>query len=125
MRDIGSSPKGEVAILADRMAGGKRDGKSLATARRRTPGPCRGRRHRVSQPPAIGAWLSLVERLLWEQDVGGSNPLAPTTPVATEEGSSIHGARTHPSAGEVSDAVGDRGDPQMDPRIRAGASPIR
>src|SRR5262249_17593875 len=24
-----------------------------------------------------GAWLSPVERLLWEQDVGGSNPLAP------------------------------------------------
>lgn len=26
----------------------------------------------------IGVWLSLVERLLWEQDVAGSNPVTPT-----------------------------------------------
>ena len=29
----------------------------------------------------IGAWRSLVARLLWEQEVGGSNPLAPTNKI--------------------------------------------
>src|SRR2546422_207449 len=29
--------------------------------------------------PPVGAWLSLVEHLVRDQGVGGSNPLAPTT----------------------------------------------
>jgi hypothetical protein len=32
----------------------------------------------------IGAWLSLEEHLLWEQGVGGSNPLAPTNRISVE-----------------------------------------
>jgi hypothetical protein len=28
--------------------------------------------------PLVGAWLSLVERLVRDQEAGGSNPLAPT-----------------------------------------------
>ena len=31
---------------------------------------------------SIGAWLSLVERTVRDREVGGSNPLAPTTAVA-------------------------------------------
>ena len=33
-----------------------------------------------------GAWRSLVAHLLWEQGVGGSNPLAPTTHAALARG---------------------------------------
>ncbi len=28
---------------------------------------------------SVGMWRSLVARLLWEQDVAGSNPVIPTT----------------------------------------------
>ena len=32
--------------------------------------------------PPVGAWLSLVEHLVRDQGVGGSNPLAPTIPLS-------------------------------------------
>ena len=32
----------------------------------------------IHKTKKIGAWRSLVAHLLWEQGVGGSNPLAPT-----------------------------------------------
>ena len=33
---------------------------------------------RTRYPDVFGAWLSLVERLVRDQEAGGSNPLAPT-----------------------------------------------
>ena len=33
---------------------------------------------RTRYPIFFGAWLSLVERLVRDQEAGGSNPLAPT-----------------------------------------------
>ena len=35
---------------------------------------------------SFGTQLSLVERLLWEQDVGGSNPLVPTKQKTVRKG---------------------------------------
>jgi hypothetical protein len=36
----------------------------------------------ILMPGLGGAWRSLVAHLLWEQGVGGSNPLAPTAMLA-------------------------------------------
>src|SRR5206468_9974972 len=33
----------------------------------------------------VGAWLSLVEHSVRDRGVGGSNPLAPTTKIATKQ----------------------------------------
>ena len=41
----------------------------------------------------VGAWLSLVERLVRDQEAGGSNPLAPTNPLP------ISALRLSPRAG--------------------------
>ena len=35
-------------------------------------------RLKVCESLIIGAWRSLVAHLVWDQGVGGSNPLAPT-----------------------------------------------
>jgi hypothetical protein len=42
---------------------------------------CKDEKSMVKSLPQIGAWRSLVARLLWEQEVGGSNPLAPTNKI--------------------------------------------
>ena len=34
-----------------------------------------------------GAWLSLVERLVWDQEVAGSNPAAPILSLDGKDGS--------------------------------------
>src|SRR6202011_5740888 len=40
----------------------------------------------------FGVWRSLVAHLLWEQGVGGSNPLTPTIP-RLAGGRAVHGRR--------------------------------
>ena len=40
--------------------------------------PCRVLNSEIERNAQVGAWLSLVERLVRDQEVGGSNPLAPT-----------------------------------------------
>ena len=42
-------------------------------------------------PPYVGEWLSLVEHLVRDQGVGGSNPLSPTNSfVAVNSSSGFH-----------------------------------
>jgi hypothetical protein len=45
-------------------------------------GPCAAELKRLTAP-GVGEWRSLVARLLWEQDVAGSNPVSPTIFVTT------------------------------------------
>src|SRR5881227_1679613 len=42
----------------------------------------RSQTNRVNNSARFGAYLSLVERVVWDHEVGGSNPLAPILPVA-------------------------------------------
>ena len=61
---------------------------------------CAGRRQVLSRPVAhVGEWLSLVEHLVRDQGVGGSNPLSPTNSTNYKfsndsEGLWIHGRRS-------------------------------
>ena len=61
----------------------------------------------------VGAWRSLVARLLWEQEVGGSNPSAPTT-AALEEGPWVDLARLPPR-----DSVRAWIEPRVKPSVAA------
>src|ERR1700728_4900466 len=48
---------------------------------------------------SIGAWLSLVERLVRDQEAGGSNPLAPT--ISFNNLQVVAGQTAHPTAHPV------------------------
>ena len=50
----------------------------LTESRCSGPSGLRPSRFRSSSFDLVGAWLSLVEHLVRDQGVGGSNPLAPT-----------------------------------------------
>ena len=47
-----------------------------------------GRARVYSSCTGIGVWRSPVAHLLWEQGVGGSNPLTPTTSTAASRSGS-------------------------------------
>src|SRR4051794_5188973 len=48
--------------------------------------------------PSDGAWRSLVARLLWEQEVAGSNPAAPMRPLADGHEDSLRSSDRAPPA---------------------------
>src|SRR5204863_3108964 len=53
-----------------------------------------GKRCIMKRLSVLGAWLSLVERLVRDQEAGGSNPLAPTNPFSNFE--AVDGQTAHP-----------------------------
>src|SRR5579863_10148630 len=57
------------------------------------------KRFRAAVHWRFGAWLSLVERLVRDQEVGGSNPLAPTNSFNNLQG--LGDQTTHPTAHPV------------------------
>ena len=63
---------------------------------------------RPSAAPTVGAWRSLVARIVRDDEVGGSNPLAPTKPTS----SSSCG-----SEGDCPTGTPERGGPHRVPRL--------
>ena len=51
----------------------------------------------VQRAPSVGAWRSLVARIVRDDEVGGSNPLAPTIPTSSSSCGSDIGPREAPS----------------------------
>ncbi len=54
------------------------EGRSFRTVNASRESKRQGCHNRYPCPPRVGAWLSLVERSVWDRDVAGSNPVAPT-----------------------------------------------
>ncbi len=73
-----------------------------------------------------GAWRSSVARLLWEQEVPGSNPGAPTekrlclAAVSADAGHFVVGSRSAPSYFQVTQTSGSRAESRPPDPVGAG-----